>query len=350
MSDDEQGPQTKTTRIREETKTSLDFGEGVDKVKITVLTNNTTDMLQQTDPQFKGRVVQPMKKTANAIAEHGLAMSIETNGAIILYDFGGLGFAILKNFQVLNVNPKIFHKTVLSHGHFDHFGSFMKTLPLLGPDKEIIVSPDAYKQEIAYLGEPDEIIDASALKQNYEVLKKANKIDELPPLSKPLLQKLVADNKQTLVETRTPLKLAPSVWTSGEIQLVDKSEMTPNFFLKVDKMTFGEETFRHEMAIYIKVKHKGLVVLTGCGHTGIINTIKQGQKLSGIDRIYAVVGGFHLEGSSDEHMEKVLDYFNKISPDIICGMHCTGFDFNTKLLSGMPDKATLGVVGTTFNL
>jgi 7,8-dihydropterin-6-yl-methyl-4-(beta-D-ribofuranosyl)aminobenzene 5'-phosphate synthase len=329
---------------------SLDFGEGVGKAKITVLTNNTTDMLQQTDPQFKGKVIQPMRKAANAIAEHGLAMSIETNGANILYDFGGLGFALPKNIEVLNINPKTFQKAVLSHGHFDHFGSFMKTLPLLGPDKEIIVSPGIYKQQIGYQAQPGETINASTLKQNYEAFKRADKIQELPSMSKPLLQKLAVDNKQTLVETRTPIKLAPSIWTSGEIELTDRSEMTHNSFIKVDKMTFEDETFRDEMAIYMKVKQKGLVVLTGCGHTGIINTIKQGQKLSGVDRIHAVIGGFHLEGSSDEHMEKVLDYFRKISPDIICGMHCTGFNFNTKLLAKMPDKATLGVVGTTFNL
>ncbi len=314
------------------------------------MTNNTTDILQQTDPKFKGKVIQPMRKAVNAIAEHGLAMSIEANGANILYDFGGLGFAILKNFEVLQIDPKIFRKTVLSHGHFDHFGSLMKLLPLLGPAKEIIVSPDIYKQKIAYLGSPGEIMDASALKQNYEAFKKANKIQELPGISKALLQKLVTDNKQTLVETRTPVKLASAIWTSGEIELADRSEMTPNLFLKVDKTTFEDETFRDEIAIYIKVKDKGLVVLTGCGHSGIINTIKQGQKLSGEDRIYAVIGGFHLQLSSDEHLEKVLDYFNKIDPDIICGMHCTGFNFNTKLLAKMSDKATLGVVGTTFNL
>jgi 7,8-dihydropterin-6-yl-methyl-4-(beta-D-ribofuranosyl)aminobenzene 5'-phosphate synthase len=337
-------------RIREGTKMSVDFGEGVDKAKITVLTNNTTDMLQQTDPQFKGRVIQPMKKVANAIGEHGLAMSIEAKGANILYDFGGLGFAILKNFEVLNMNPKTFHKTVLSHGHFDHFGSFMKTLPLLGPTKEIIVSPDIYKQGIAYFAPPGEIINASTLKQNYEAYRKADRIQELPPLGKAILQKVATDNKQTLIETRAPVKLAPAIWTSGEIELVDKGEITPNMFLKLDKMTFEDETYRHEIAVYMKVKHKGLVVLTGCGHTGIINTIKQGQKLSGVDRIYAVIGGFHLEGSSNEHQEKVLDYFNKIDPDIICGLHCTGFDFNTKLLARMPDEATLGVVGTAFNL
>lgn len=322
----------------------------MEKTKVTVMTNNTTDILEQTDPQFKGKVIQPMKKVANALAEHGLAMSIEANGANILYDFGGLGFAILKNFETLNINPKTFHKTVLSHGHFDHFGSYMKTLPLLGPAKEIIVSPEIYKQRIAYLGRPSEIIDVSTLKQNYDAFKKADKIQELPSISKALLQKLVADNKQTLVETRAPIKLAPAIWTSGEIELVDKSEMTPNVFLKLDKMTFEDETYRDEIAIYIKVKDKGLAVLTGCGHAGIINTIKQGQKLSGVDRIYAVIGGFHLQGSSDEHQEKVLDYFNKIDPDIICGMHCTGFNFNTRLLAKMADKATLGVVGTTFNL
>jgi 7,8-dihydropterin-6-yl-methyl-4-(beta-D-ribofuranosyl)aminobenzene 5'-phosphate synthase len=144
--------------------------------------------------------------------------------------------------------------------------------------------------------------------------------------------------------------LASGIWTSGEIELFDPSEVTSNLFLKIDKSTFETETFRDEIAIYIKVKGKGLVVLTGCGHTGIINTIKYGQKISGVDKIYAVIGGFHLNWSTEEQLNKVVDFFVELKPEIICGMHCTGFKFNAKLYAKMPENMTLGVVGTTFNL
>ena len=327
---------------------SVNFGDKVTNVKIEVLSNNTTDLTLQTDPIFKGKVLQPTKRVVAAIAEHGLAMSIETNGMKILYDFGGMGFAILKNLGIFNMNPEIFQKAVLSHGHFDHFGSLVKLIPQLGPGKEIIVSPDIYKQKISYL--PGESGDLEILKENYRALKKKGKIRELPRIKKAFLDKLTAENKQTLIETSKPVELAPGVWTSGEIEIFDESELTSNMFLKIDKTTFERETFRDEIAIYINVEDKGLIVLTGCGHTGIINTIKHGQKISGVKKIYAVIGGFHLNYAPEKQLNKVVNYFNEISPEIICGMHCTGFKFNSKLLAKMPENATLGVVGTAFIL
>ncbi|MFX1298945.1 MAG: MBL fold metallo-hydrolase [Promethearchaeota archaeon] len=329
---------------------SLNFGSGVENVKITILSNNTTDATFQTDPKFKGKVIQPMRKVASAIAEHGLAMSIETNGMNILYDFGGLGFAILKNLEILEIEPESFQKAILSHGHFDHFGALVKLLPLLGSGKEIILSPEVYKQKVVYLGQYGEIIDIKTLSENYSIFKEEQKVQELPALKKNLLDNLIAENQQTCVETEVPVELSPGIWTSGEIELSDESELTSNLFLKVDEMTYEKETFRDENAIYIKVQNKGLIVLTGCGHTGIMNTIKYGQKISGIDKIYAIIGGFHLNWSSNEHLDKVVKYFEELKPEIICGMHCTGFKFNAKLLLKMPENATLGVVGTTFNL
>lgn len=91
-----------------------------------------------------------------------------------------------------------------------------------------------------------------------------------------------------------------------------------------------------------------MVALTGCGHCGIINTIKHGQKLTGVDKIYAVIGGFHEEWNPIEKIEQKIKYFEDINPEIICGMHCTGFNFNN-LMSKHPAH-TLGMVGTEFHL
>ena len=100
--------------------------------------------------------------------------------------------------------------------------------------------------------------------------------------------------------------------------------------------------------IYINVKNKGLVVISGCGHTGIVNTIKHGQKLTGIDKVYAVIGGFHKEWESSKDVEDTVEFFEKINPEITCGMHCTGFEFN-KLMARHPSHV-LGIVGTEFHL
>jgi 7,8-dihydropterin-6-yl-methyl-4-(beta-D-ribofuranosyl)aminobenzene 5'-phosphate synthase len=329
---------------------SVNFGNGVKSAKITILTTNTTDLTLQSDPKFEGKVVQPGKKAVRAIAEHGLAMSIEVNGTNILYDFGGMEATVLKNLEAFKISPDAFQKAVLSHGHFDHFGAMVKMLPLLGADTEVILSPEAHKQKIAILADAGETIEFNTLVENYRALKKSGKLNELPGLKKKVLEKFTEENQQTLVETTKPVQLAPGVWTSGEIELFDESELTSNLFLKIDKTTFERETFRDEIAIYIKVKDKGLVVLTGCGHTGIMNTIKHGQKISGVDKIYAVIGGFHLLWSSEKHLDEVVQYFSELNPQIISGMHCTGFYFNARLYSKLPEKTALGVVGTEFRL
>ncbi|MFX1294216.1 MAG: MBL fold metallo-hydrolase [Promethearchaeota archaeon] len=329
---------------------NLDFKNGVDSVKITILSNNTADITLQTDPRYEGRVVQPGRKAVLAMAEHGLAMSIEVDGTNILYDFGGMGLTLLKNLKIFQINPMTFQKVVLSHGHFDHFGALLKLLPILGPGKEIIVSNFIYKQKIVYVGKSGETININTLKKNYRALKNEGKIRQMPGLKRFVLDKLIVDNHQHLIETRKPVELVPGVWTSGEIEILDETELSSNLFIMQEKMTFERDTFRDEIAIYINVKEKGLIILTGCGHCGIMNIIKYGQKLSGIDKIYAVIGGFHLNWSSLAHLNRVLTFFQEIHPTIICGLHCTGGYFNAKLITFLPNNATLGIVGTTFYL
>lgn len=111
---------------------------------------------------------------------------------------------------------------------------------------------------------------------------------------------------------------------------------------------FEKHYFRDETSIYFNIKDRGLVVLTGCGHNGIINTIKHGQKLTGVEKIYAVIGGFHEEWNPIPLIKEKVKYFEKLDPEIICGMHCTGFNFNN-LISAHPSH-TLGMVGTEFHL
>lgn len=329
---------------------SIEFGEVEKEVRIKILSSNSTDVSLQTDSRFGGKVIQPGRTTATAIAEHGLAMSIEVNGINILYDFGGMTFAILKNLEIFQMNPSIFQKAVLSHGHVDHFGTLLKLLPLLGEGKKLIVSPHIYNQKIMFMGEEGESVEPKTLSENYRLFKKQGKVSELPIIKKSNLEKLTSENGQVLIETSEPLELSPGVWTSGTINIIDESELTSNLFIKMDKTNFEADKFQDEIAIYINVKNKGLIVLTGCGHTGIINIIKHAQNISGIDRIYAVIGGFHLNWSSEDQLNKAVSYFEEIRPEIICGMHCTGFKFNMKLYERLPLNMTVGIVGTSFIL
>ncbi|MEX2682196.1 MAG: hypothetical protein Q6373_011380 [Candidatus Sigynarchaeota archaeon] len=88
-------------------------------------------------------------------------------------------------------------------------------------------------------------------------------------------------------------------------------------------------------------------VLTGCGHAGIVNTICHGQKLAGIDRVHAVIGGFHEEIKKDADIERTIQALKNFEPAIVCGMHCTGLLFNAKMLGSAAHVQ--GVVGTEFH-
>ena len=171
---------------------------------------------------------------------------------------------------------------------------------------------------------------------------------KLPLLSRTMITNLTNKHGIKLIETNEPVKLYEGIITSGEIELNDQNESTPGIYIMKSRKEFTEHTFRDETSVYINVKDKGLVVITGCGHCGIINTIKHAQKITGINKIYAVIGGFHEEWNSEELIEKKVDYIESLNPSIISGMHCTGFNFN-KVMARHPSH-TIGVTGTEFHL
>jgi len=325
------------------------------KVKIKVLSTNETSITLLTNDKFQGKVVQP-EATANRVTgEHGLAMSIEVKdnnvSHLFLLDTGGLNQTIIENSKQLGVNLNNVEKLILSHGHFDHFGGLTGVIPLLKEGSELILNPTCFEQNYIVMTKSGEEIAAEELGGKLKELEKEGKLKmnrKLPLLSKDLVTKTVNQYKIKLVETNKPINLYKGITTSGEIELFDPDEITKGLYIQKSRKDFEKHTFRDETSLYINVKDKGLAVLTGCGHTGIINTIKYGQKLAGTNKIYAIIGGFHEEWNTPESIEKKVKYFEQLSPEIICGMHCTGFDFNRTMSRNRAH--TIGVVGTEFLL
>ncbi|MFX1277424.1 MAG: hypothetical protein ACFFAT_20590, partial [Promethearchaeota archaeon] len=169
-----------------------------------------------------------------------------------------------------------------------------------------------------------------------------------PSLNKKMIDNLAEQNNLKIIETKDPIKLSSGIVTSGEIEIFDENELTKGIYLMKSRKEFAKNTFRDEISLYINVKDDGLVVITGCGHAGIVNTIKHGQKLTGINKIYAVIGGFHKEWEKTEDIEESVRFIESLNPVITCGMHCTGFKFN-KIMSRHPSH-TIGIVGTEFHL
>ncbi|MFX1447665.1 MAG: MBL fold metallo-hydrolase [Promethearchaeota archaeon] len=325
-------------------------------VVIRVLTTNLTSMTILTEEKFKGKVIQPGPKANKVVGEHGLSMAIEVieNDTPYLYlmDAGGLTQAIFENSKQLGVDLSEAKKVVLTHGHFDHFGSLLELIPLLQEGSEFIVNPNCFRQNVAIISKPGvNLPPANELGENLRQLEKDGKIlvnKKMPLLNKNLVLTKLEENKIKITETNKPIELHNGIITSGEIELFDENEVTKNLYIQKGRKKYERNIFRDETAIYINIKDKGLVVITGCGHCGIKNIIKHGQKLTGIDKIYAVIGGFHEEWNPIEIVQEKFDYLESLNPEIVCGMHCTGFKFN-KLMSDH-SAHTLGIVGTEFHL
>jgi len=336
---------------------SIDISKGIESgnIVIRVLTTNTVISTLVTENKFRGKVIQPQIDSSKLIAEHGLAMSIEVNNGEnkkrFLFDTGGPKKTILENMIGFNLDFRDFDKLILSHGHTDHYGSLLGVIPKLSEGCEFILNPNCYEQSIILISKSGEYYSPELLTEKFRELQKQNAFTfnfKIPILKKKLIETVSKESNIKIVETNTPLKLTEAITTSGEIELFNENETTKGLYLIKNRKEFFKHQARDETSIYLNIKDKGLVVLTGCGHAGIINTIKHGQKLTGIDKVYAVIGGFHEEWNPIDTVEEKVKYFEELSPEIICGMHCTGFSFN-KLMSRHPSH-TLGIVGTEFHL
>ncbi|MFW9826128.1 MAG: MBL fold metallo-hydrolase [Candidatus Thorarchaeota archaeon] len=337
---------------------TLDILDGLEigNLHIKILTTNTSISTLLTEEKFKGKVIQPHTSGSKYLAEHGLAMSIEINQGDqvkkFLLDTGGPKSSIISNAEAMGIDFKDYDKLILSHGHVDHFGGLTKVLPKLKEGCEIIITPNSYNQNrILVPRSNQDFFTPEILTEKFYELQKQDAFIfnlKLPSLNKKLIENTIHQHKLKIIESQKPIKLSPGIITSGEIEIFDDNELTKGIYLMKNRNEFEKNTFRDEVSIYIYVKEKGLVVITGCGHTGIVNTIKHGQKLTDINKIYAVIGGFHKEWEKTEGIEESVHFIESINPEITCGMHCTGFEFN-KIMSRHPSH-TLGIVGTEFHL
>jgi len=330
--------------------------EAVDKVILKILTVNTTDVTLQSEPHFKenDKVVQPGPSAMNCLAEHGLAIAItiyENEYGMkyqYLFDMGGLNATIINNLKVFKIDPHDFERIFISHGHYDHWGGIIPLSKLLAPKTEFLMSPDIYCPRFS-LSKELTGTDIDLSKLDFDKLKKEQKIRELPRFPEKKFRVLAMQNTFDLKFITEAVMIAPGIFLSGPIKLYNTDEVTKGMLiLKDGKMV--RDTFRDELALYINVRNKGLIVLTGCGHTGVLNTIQHGQEITGVQKIYAIIGGLHQNWTTQDQMRITLENLKELNPEIICGIHCTGFKFMAESMQQMPLKTALAVVGTTFNL
>jgi 7,8-dihydropterin-6-yl-methyl-4-(beta-D-ribofuranosyl)aminobenzene 5'-phosphate synthase len=292
---------------------------------------------------------QPMLLTEHGLAYH-LASVRGTERKEILLDFAWTTQSLTTNYPVLKVDPTTADALIVSHGHADHFGALpdltrtlrgrMKpglTLYAGGEDTfchRWVVTPDGQKVDYGQLNRAE--LEAQGLKvvlakEPTVVAGHAMTSGQIPRLTDfekpPAAARLEAGPPGSGCEAS--LHFPP-----GMLQVEAKpGELVPDIF-------WGE----HATAYH--VKNRGLVIISSCGHARIINSIRQLQKTTGIDKVHAVVGGWHLAPSPEEIVAKTVEVFKQINPDYLIPMHCTGFNTMMAIQREMPAKLIMPSTGT----
>lgn len=278
--------------------------------------------------------------------EWGLAMHAQSfiggDERNVMIDFGYTPEVLLNNLAILKIDPSTFDAMVLSHGHYDHFGGMVGFLQAHGR---------ALKKKIPfYVGGEDCFCLRRNPGGNFGALDRRAILDADLTLMVASEPAIVADHAFTtgrIGQTSFEKPLQPSTEIVG---ILDGFGCFPEDMPAAKNTgTYIPDDFEHEIGTNYMVKDRGLVVLTSCSHRGVINTVRQAMQASGIDKVHAVIGGFHVVPPlGDDYINKTIGEFRDIDPDYLVTAHCTGDRFYDLARVALGDKVIHSAVGTRF--
>jgi 7,8-dihydropterin-6-yl-methyl-4-(beta-D-ribofuranosyl)aminobenzene 5'-phosphate synthase len=265
------------------------------------------------------------------IAEHGFSLLVRVfsgeDSSTILFDTGVSPEGVAVNAKRMGIDLKEVSYIVLSHGHYDHFGGLKAvTKAINNTDLRIILHEDMVKRR--------------------GTANSRGKIREYPAF--PNLKELAP---ATIVNTKKPQLIASDyACVTGEIPRSVSFEkgLTQNMIYS-DNAWQPDSLILDERALIFNVDDKGLVIISGCAHAGIINTIKYAQEISGCIKVYAILGGFHLAGREfEERIELTIKELKGINPEFIVPSHCTGWRAIVSIAKEFPNNFVSNSVGNIY--
>jgi 7,8-dihydropterin-6-yl-methyl-4-(beta-D-ribofuranosyl)aminobenzene 5'-phosphate synthase len=310
--------------------------QDIDRAEVTCLVDNSVDvLLPNTKIAYRPSLdenwfVRPL------MAEHGFcaAIKLEVNGTErrVLFDSGLDPLAASHNAGVLGLDLSSCELVISSHGHIDHAGGLINIRKKMDEKKQ--------KQNIPLVLHEDAF-------RNRLVKFQDGRMINLP-----------APNRADLTEAGYNLveKQSQSLWIEDSILVTGEVPRTNDFekgfpihYSEIDGKMENDPLIKDDQSVILNIKDKGLVVITGCAHAGIINIIKYAKELSGEDRIYAVIGGVHLSGGIFEPIiPRTVDELEQLKPKFIIPCHCSGLKAITEIAKNMPDGFIQNSVGTNY--
>ncbi|MGB8383997.1 MAG: MBL fold metallo-hydrolase [Dermatophilaceae bacterium] len=322
--------------------------EQVDGVHVTTVVDNSSDVLMPDEglvrrwgpagtagpiPVVPTSLAEGGKTVDFLRAEHGFSAMVEVRAGgrqrRLLFDAGITPDGLIGNLDRLAISPDSFEAIVLSHGHFDHVMGLDGLAQRLGTrGMPLLLHPDFWTRRR---------------------LVTPNGAFELPLPSR----RGIEEAGFAVVEDRQPSLLLDGVLlVTGEVErTTDFEKGMPVHQAWRDGDWQPDPLIHDDQAVVLHVRDKGLVVLTGCGHSGIVNIVRHAKALTGVERVYAVLGGFHLTGGLFEPIiPQTVAALAEEQPDVLVPAHCTGWKAMVALSAGLPEAFRPNSVGSCFEL